>query len=86
MIIRKGIILILLAVLCVSQSGCALIQIPLQVAGTAIDLADKVLASFGEAQYAQLEINGSPRSVMAVGHKNNRGEVRLVSITVKMNA
>ena len=34
--------LVLIFVLCFSQSGCALIQIPLQVASTAINIASQM--------------------------------------------
>lgn len=39
---ERGLMLVLIIVLCFFQSGCALIQIPLQVAGAAVDLASQM--------------------------------------------
>ncbi len=53
-------------------------------AGTAIDLAEQVINSLGEAQSAQLDINGTNRQVGAVAHKNSKGEIRYILVTIKM--
>lgn len=53
-------------------------------AGTAIDMAERVITSLGDSQTAFLDINGTARNVSAVGHKNSVGEIRFVLITVKM--
>ncbi len=55
-------------------------------AGTALDMTDKVVQSLGESQTAQLDINGISRSLFATAHRNRAGEIRMVLITVKMNA
>jgi hypothetical protein len=55
-------------------------------AGTAIDLADKVMSSLGENQQAMLEVNGIARNLFAVGHKNKQGDIRFVLLTVKLGA
>jgi pSer/pThr/pTyr-binding forkhead associated (FHA) protein len=54
-------------------------------AGTSIDLADNVIQSLGETQVAQLDINGTARSMTAVAHKNVTGEIHFILITVKLN-
>ena len=54
-------------------------------AGTAIELAEKVVSSLGENQTAQLEINGISRGMTAVGHRFSNGELAFTLITVKMN-
>jgi hypothetical protein len=55
-------------------------------AGTAIDLAEGVVRSLGEMQSAELDINGTSRTMVGVGHKGEQGEVRFILITVKMGA
>ncbi len=55
-------------------------------AGTAIDLADRVVSSLGESQVAQLDINGTSRSITATAHKNTDGEIRHILITIKLGA
>lgn len=55
-------------------------------AGTSIDLAENVVRSLGEAQQANLDINGINRVVVAVGHKNSTDEIRFILITVKLGA
>lgn len=55
-------------------------------AGTVIELAEKVVSSFGESQNAQLEINGISRNLTAVCHKYSNGEMAFTVVTVKMNA
>ncbi len=42
MIIKRRLMFVLIIVLCLSQSSCALIQIPLQVAGAAINIASQM--------------------------------------------
>ncbi|MCB0404056.1 MAG: FHA domain-containing protein [Bdellovibrionales bacterium] len=54
-------------------------------AGTVIDLIERVLGSLGETAQAELEVNGTMRNVVAVGHKNSDGSIHYVLITVKMN-
>ncbi len=54
-------------------------------AGTAIDMAERVIASLGESQTATLDINGIARVMGAVGLKSSNGEVRYLLLTVKMN-
>lgn len=39
---ERGLMLALIIILCLSQSGCALIQIPLQIAGTAVNIASQM--------------------------------------------
>lgn len=53
-------------------------------AGTVIDLVEGVLSSLGEVRTANLDINGTARDIVAVGHKNSEGEVRLILIVVRM--
>lgn len=53
-------------------------------AGTAIDLAERVISALGESQTANLDINGTARSVGAVAHKNSGGELKFILIVVKM--
>lgn len=53
-------------------------------AGTAIDLTERVIGSLGETQNATLDINGTNRPMVAVGHKSQNGEIRFILITVKM--
>ncbi|MFM8314534.1 MAG: hypothetical protein ACKOA8_09640, partial [Deltaproteobacteria bacterium] len=55
-------------------------------AGTAIELAEKVISSLGQNQTATLEINGVSRNMSAVGHRLSNGELAFIVITVKMNA
>jgi PAS domain-containing protein len=55
-------------------------------AGTIIDLAQNVTSSFGEAQTATLDINGTSRNLVAVGHKDSKGEIRFVLIVIKMSS
>ncbi|MCB0416418.1 MAG: FHA domain-containing protein [Bdellovibrionaceae bacterium] len=54
-------------------------------AGTVIDLIERVLGSLGETAQAELEVNGTMRNVVAVGHKNSDGSIHYVLVTVKMN-
>lgn len=54
------------------------------VAGTCIDLAEQVIGTLGEPQNANLDINGTPRQINAVGSKNSVGEIRFVLVTVKL--
>lgn len=54
-------------------------------AGTVIDLSDRVLQAFGEAQFSQLEINGIPKQIVAIGHKDRAGEVKAILLMVKAN-
>lgn len=53
-------------------------------AGTAIEMADRVVQSLGDAQFATLDVNGISRNVVAVAQKSRGGEIRFVMITVKM--
>lgn len=55
-------------------------------AGTAIDLSERVVSSLGETQYATLDINGTNRPMVAVGHRSQSGEIRFILITVRMTA
>ncbi len=55
-------------------------------AGTSIDLAENVIRSLGEVQQVTLDINGTNRTLMAVGHKNQANEIRFILITVKLGA
>ena len=40
--IQRQAMFVFIIVLCLSQSGCALLQIPLQVAGAALDIASQM--------------------------------------------
>ncbi|MFM8269970.1 MAG: FHA domain-containing protein [Pseudomonadota bacterium] len=53
-------------------------------AGTTIDLSERVVSSLGETQEAVLDINGTNRPMVAVGHRSQSGEIRFVLITVRM--
>lgn len=55
-------------------------------AGTAIDLSERVIGSFGEGQSAVLDINGISRQMYAVAHKNAAGEVRHIMVLVRLGA
>lgn len=55
-------------------------------AGTAIDLAERVISSLGEMQSAVLDINGISRQLFAVAQKNAAGDIRHVLLTVRLGA
>ncbi len=54
-------------------------------AGTVIDMCERVISSLGENQSASLEINGTARTLTAVGHRYSSGDIGFVLVTVKMN-
>jgi hypothetical protein len=55
-------------------------------AGTAIDLSERVVGSLGETQNAVLDINGTNRPMVAVGHRSQNGEIRFILLTVRMTS
>lgn len=54
-------------------------------AGTVIDMSDKVVQTLGEPQFSTLDVNGISRNLVAIGHKNQQGEIRFVFVTVKLS-
>jgi hypothetical protein len=54
-------------------------------AGTVVDLCENVVSSLGVAQSANLDINGTARTIMAQGHRSRGGQIETLLITVKMN-
>lgn len=53
-------------------------------AGTAIDLSERVLATMGEPQDAQLDVNGISRQIAAIAYKNLNGDIRFILVVIKL--
>lgn len=56
------------------------------VAGTSIDMAESVINQLGATQFAQLDVNGVARDMVAVAHKNKSGEIRFVLLIIHIQS